>query len=123
MAKKDTNGSGQAHADATPPAGPGANLPGRDPSLALTKPAEEYRYEIRTPNPVFRGERLGVAFVDGRGYTDDGKKAHATLELGYAYTDRKTGKVFPEPAEGEDPTRDDGGAAELERRRAAAANR
>lgn len=41
------------------------------------------RFEIRTPNPEFKGVRHNVQFVDGVGRTDDPARAEAMRELGY----------------------------------------
>lgn len=95
--KNAGNGNGRTPAAAGPVAGPGAGLPegGTDAAKERRAP-ESFRYEVRTPNTGFREERLGVRFYDGVGYTDDGRKAHALLELGYAYLDRKSEEYHPE---------------------------
>lgn len=48
----------------------------------------EFRFEIKTPSASFTGERCGVKFRDGVGYTDDEKAAEALAELGYSVADQ-----------------------------------
>ena len=114
MADKDNKGGDgrdgdKSAAKAGAVAGPGAGLPegGTDAAVDGKRP-EDYRYEIRTPNRLFRGERLGIRFNEGVGYTDEGAKAHASLEYGYRYYDRKSKKWVPDQAMEGDPTQDDG---------------
>lgn len=71
--------------------GGGAGARAVDPQAAN----EQARFEVSTPNPGFSGERFGIKFRDGKAYTDDPIRAHAMLELGYSYFDRKTKKRFP----------------------------
>src|SRR5690349_16759331 len=60
MAKQQTQGSGGA------------------------KNAEQSRFEIRTPNAGFNGERAGVRFRDGVGFTSDETAAEELAGFGYA---------------------------------------
>lgn len=63
----------------------------------------EPRFEIRTPNPGFRGERAGVKFMEGIGHTDDEAAAEACLDFGYTVlvtnSDGKKRKFSRKPAE------------------------
>jgi hypothetical protein len=60
------------------------------PAAAPTAPvaAPPRRYEIRTPNKLFAGERAGVIFKEGVGETDDLNTAHFLTGLGYSMKDR-----------------------------------
>lgn len=48
------------------------------------------RFEIRTGNIGFRGERSGVKFQGGIGETDDAALAAGLASLGYQVIDRET---------------------------------
>ena len=63
---------------------------------AATKPAKDEapRFEVRTPNAGFRGERWGVTFRDGAARTDSEEVAQAFVDQGYQVTDTKTGKCL-----------------------------
>lgn len=77
----------------------------QDDTPSTTKAAAaKHKFEVRTPNPGFRGERAGIAFIDGVGHTDDPVRAHACLEFGYAVT--RDGKPWPE--EDDAASKDDG---------------
>jgi len=77
--------------------------------------APKGRYELRAPNPKFKGIRLGVAFENGVGYTDNLIRAKGVCEpvVGqirfFTLTDHQTGKqLYPIPPGSLDPTKDDG---------------
>lgn len=59
------------------------------PAPAPRKPTSEYRFVIRTPAANFRGERAGVRFYDGVGYTDDENAARACFDLGYGVSEQR----------------------------------
>jgi len=46
-----------------------------------------HHFEIRTPSPVFTGERCGLKFRDGVAGTEDGFLAESMRQLGYAVID------------------------------------
>ena len=48
----------------------------------------EVRFEIRTPQADFHGERFGVSFSGGVGYTDDAEAAKALDGIGYTVITR-----------------------------------
>lgn len=58
-------------------------------------------FTIRTPNPGFNGERLGVRFRDAVGETEDEEKAKEFFDLGYIVTDPNGRERWPETAERE----------------------
>jgi len=73
------------------------------------------RYELRSPNPEFQGERLGIVFVDGVGCTDDLIRAKGVCEPHtvdqakfFTLLDRETGKQMYPVVEEKDETRNDG---------------
>jgi hypothetical protein len=45
------------------------------------------RYQVRTANPAFSGERCGLRFRDGAASTDDAQQAAEFAALGYQVTD------------------------------------
>lgn len=49
------------------------------------------RFQIRTPNPTFAGERCGVKFRDGAATTTDAKIAAGLAGLGYQVVDVEAG--------------------------------
>lgn len=55
----------------------------------MAKKTEQPRFEIRTNNPSFTGDRCGVKFAGGVGYTDDANVASGLANLGYKITDRE----------------------------------
>lgn len=57
---------------------------------AITSP--DQRFEVITPNNGFRGERCGIKFFDGRGYTNDVQALRDLASHGYGYHDRASGK-------------------------------
>lgn len=76
---------------------------------ADAKPAK--RFKVLAPSPLFRGERYGVQFVDGVGWTDNDVAAAACAELGYAWVDHSTQPpscYWPGKPATADPTADDG---------------
>ena len=61
-------------------------------------------YEVRLPNTEYSGDANGVTFEKGVGHTDDGKRAHACLELGAKVT--KDGKEWPKKEQpAQDPSK------------------
>src|SRR4051812_28567909 len=57
------------------------------------KKFEGPRFEIKTPNAGFTGERFGVKFRDGVGATDNEEAAAPLGEIVYAVFDRKSQEV------------------------------
>ena len=99
MAKKESAGGGQSAAGSE--------------SAGSQQPAA--RYEIRSPNPQFAGERLGIRFESGAGYTDDLVRAKGVCEPQVAgqtkfftLIDRETGKQLYPVIEEADATQKDG---------------
>jgi hypothetical protein len=59
--------------------------------------AGESRYEISTPAGGFTGDRFGVRFHNGKGYTDDRDAARACADCGYSVVDRSRAPAPPAP--------------------------
>ena len=73
------------------------------------------RYELRSPNPQFAGERFGIQFEAGVGYTDDLLRAKGVCEPQtsdqtkfFTLIDTESGKQLFPVVDAADPTQDDG---------------
>lgn len=81
-----------AAAKSDAPATAATAAPAATTGLPRERDTSEFRFEILTPNPGFRGERCGVKFMDGRGYTNDKEVIRDLVDCGYGYHDRESHK-------------------------------
>ena len=68
------------------------NADGTVEKIAYGEPRPDVRFEVRTPNAGFHGERAGVTFKEGVGFTDSEAAAHDCRGFGYRVIDHQHGK-------------------------------